>query len=200
MDDYLFTEKQWSDLSIFITTHCNLLDPKYKSDYPITLVMMSMISRPMEMVGSATGYIVAGALVNSGSFYPVRYALTGIIGSCVFVLVGPAGSTGAMLLAPTVVGHALDFFCGASLAWFMRRALRLIGQGVGLGVGVSLDLSRMLLQNASDVIDHLQRNHPTFTGTDLIAGYPIEDIQFTLEEFESVDDQPQEERQFQKTA
>ncbi len=179
--DVHFTEQQWHDFNDFITTECNLLDPKYKSDYPMTIVMMSMISKPMEVVGSATGYVVAGAIVNSGSFYPIRYALTGIIGSCVCVLVGPAGSTGAMLLAPTVVGHALDFFCGASLAWFMGNALRLVGQGVGLGVGLSLDLSRRLLQNASGVLEHMQPS-PVLTGTDLVDGQVMIDDVYVLED------------------
>ena len=182
-----FTERQWVDFTEFVTTQCNLMDGKFKSYYPITTVMMSAVSRPLELVGSATGYLVANVLVKSTSFQPVRYALTAMIGSGVFLLTGPTTNVGVLVLVPAITGQAIDFLCGASLAWTMGTALRWVGQGVGMGVGVPLDVSKRLLYQTCSLFESTPEKDPTLRGMVLVDGHTVVDGEdFTMDDFEEI--------------
>lgn len=182
------TDEQWLDFVGFVTTQYKLLDEKLKTEYPITVVMMSAMEKPMELVGNATGYLAANVLVKSSAFHPVRYALTTMIGSGVFLLIGPTTNVGLLLLVPTISGQAIDFCCGASLAWAMGTALKWVGKGVGMGVGIPLDMSKKLAYKTYSLFESAPEQDPTLKGIVLTDGHPVvngEDL--SMDDFEDID-------------
>lgn len=182
-----FTEQQWLNFVEFVNKQSELLDSKYKTDYPITMVMMSAMAKPMELVGNATGYLVANVLVKSSVFHPARYALTAMVGSGVFVLIGPTANVGALILVPAITGQAIDFLCGASMAWAMGKALKWVGQGIGMGVGIPLDMSKKLLDKTYGLLDSKPDIDPTLRGIVLIDGRMIVDAEdLSMDDFEEI--------------
>ena len=165
------SEKEWHDFLYFITSQCDLLDKKYLDDYPITTLMMPVFAKPMKYAGYATGYVLGDMIGHSSQFFHARSALTVMVGGCVFSIMGPTSTVGAMLVA----GRILDTFCGISLAFVMGEALSLVGKGVGFGVGIPLDLSWKLLYNACYLLKNMNRSYPKLTGTSLIDGHRIMD-------------------------
>lgn len=170
-----FDEKQWGEFLIFIARQYGALDSKYKTNYPITSLMVPIVAKPLELAGYATGYVFGDMIGKSSELLSTRSTMTALLGSCVFAVAGSGASLGVILFVPTCAGRILDTFCGISLAWLMGTALGLVGKGVGFGVGMSLDLSCKLLYNACDLLASLCRDHPKLTGTSLITGHRIID-------------------------
>lgn len=183
------SDEQWLHFVSFVTSQYKLLDEKLKTDYPITVVMMSAMEKPMELVGNATGYLAANVLVRSGAFQPVRYALTTMIGSGVFLLIGPTTNVGLMILVPTLSGQAIDFCCGASLAWLMGTALRWVGKGVGMGVGMPLDMSKKLAYKTYGLFKSTPEQDATVKGIVLLDD-PVDGEVLSMDDFEQIDAQP----------
>ena len=177
------TDKEWHDFLIFISNQCDLLDKKYVSQYPITSITMPLCAKPLELAGYATGFILGDSIGRSNEFLPARYALTVIFGSCVIAVTGPSASVAVMLFAS---GRILDTFCGISLAWLMGTVLKTVGQGVGLCIGIPLDLGCKLLYNATRTIGNLYSATNKLNGISLIDGSPVvEGITIKLERFDS---------------
>ena len=178
-----FTEREWYDFLVFTQTQCALLDAKYKVHYPITSILMPICAKPLELAGYATGYVLGDTLGRSNEFLPARCALTIILGSCVIGITGPSVSVGVMLFAS---GRILDTFCGISLAWLMGSALKTVGQGIGFGIGIPLDLACKFLKNATIALGTIYSSSPKLTGISLIDGHAvIEGVSITLESVDS---------------
>ncbi|KTC84053.1 hypothetical protein [Legionella brunensis] len=173
-----FTEKQWADFSNFVTHECDALKGKYKTNYPVTSVMMPLMGKPLEFAGYTTGFILGEMVGKSTKLLRTRHALTAAIGSGLMLIMGPSASVGVMLLAPTYAGRILDTFCGVTLAWILGAAGNIAGQGLGLGVGLSVDLSWKIMYNSFTLLSRLYsgRNHlEKLNGISLISGHRIVD-------------------------
>ena len=182
-------EKQWGEFLIFITRQCDALDTKYKTNYPITSIMMPLVAKPLEFAGYATGYVFGDMIGKSSELLSTQKTMTALLGSCVFAIAGSSSgaSLGVILFVPTCAGRIVRAFCGISLASLMGTALSHVGQGVGFGVGMSLDLSCKLLYNACDLLANLCRDHKKLTGTSLVSGHRIiEGVEFVPEDSDSI--------------
>ena len=178
-----FKEKERYDFLVFINDQCSLLEKKYKVSYPITAIIMPVCAKPLELAGYATGYVLGDTLGRSNEFHLLQCALTIILGNCVIGITGPSIGMGVMLFAS---GRILDTFCGISLAWLMGTALKTVGQGIGFGVGIPLDLAFKLLNSARVVLGNYYASSAKLTGLSLIDGHPIiEGVSIKLESVDS---------------
>ncbi|KTD25710.1 Dot/Icm secretion system substrate [Legionella lansingensis] len=154
-----FTESQWNDFLVWVINQCDGLHPKYKTNYPVTRVMMPLFGKPLELAGYTTGFLLGEMVGKSTKLLKGRIALTGVISSGLMFFMGPTASVGVMLLAPTYAGKILDAYCGVTLAWVLGTVGNMAGQGIGLGVGLSLDLSWKLIYKTCKVIGRLYSSH-----------------------------------------
>ena len=178
-----FKEREWYDFLVFTQAQCSLLDAKYRVHYPIASLLMPICAKPLELAGYATGYVLGDTLGRSNEFLPARCALTIVLGSCVVGITGPSVSVGIMLFAS---GRILDTFCGISLAWLMGSALKTVGQGIGFGIGIPLDLACKLLNSATIALGNIYSCSAKLTGISLIDGRPVIDgVAIKLEALES---------------
>ncbi|MDI9818341.1 MULTISPECIES: hypothetical protein [unclassified Legionella] len=187
-----FKEQWWHDFLNYIDTQCNLLDKKYVNDYPITKIMMPLFAKPMEFAGYTTGFLLGDMIGKSTKLFSTRYVLTAAIGSGLLLVMGPTASIGITVLAPTCAGRILDTFCGVSLAWLFGAAGNIVGQGLGFGVGMPIDMSWKLIYKTATLLASLYSNHRyphKLNGLSLIDGHRIIDsVEFELMDMETLND------------
>lgn len=166
-----YSEIDWHLLINFVKGQTQSMDMSFLRDYPITTYAIPLFSRPMELAGITIGFCAGQTIANTTKIIPVRDKLTAAISTGVFMFMGPGAGLGVALLAPTCASRILDTFCGISLAVVMGTAMKILGQGLGFGVGMSLDLSWKLLNKMSNVILTMQKEPQTApTGISLIDG------------------------------
>lgn len=167
------SELQWKHFSDFVAKECKLLDKKYiKNFYPMTSLMMPVFAKPMELTGYAAGFVFGGILAESSLALHTRYVLTASISGCILVI-APSASIGVMLFVPAIAGRFLDATLGISSAWLMGTSMKMVGKGIGFGVGMSLDLSMKLLYKAYSLLVGLsfgKSHQEKLTGISLIDG------------------------------
>ncbi|STX28644.1 Dot/Icm secretion system substrate [Legionella beliardensis] len=170
------SEIEWNKFTIFINQQCNNLDKKWHKDYPITAIMMPLFALPMAAAGTSIGWLVGDLTAKSYSLLPARHAVTALFGSGLILLMGSTSSMGIMLLAPTYAGKLFDTFFGVSFAYVLGSVMRLLGTGVGWGVGMTLDLTWKLLCNACSLLTKAmisQAKLPPITGFNLVNGHRV---------------------------
>ncbi|WED43911.1 hypothetical protein [Legionella cardiaca] len=185
-----FTEKQWHDFLSFVDKECAGLSKKYKTQFPVKDIMMPLMGKPLELAGYTSGFILGEMVSKSTKLLKTQHALTAAIGSGLVLCLGPSASIGVILLAPTYASRILDTFCGVTLAWALGTAGNIVGQGLGFGVGVSVDLSWKLMYHSVTLLASLYaktRPEEKLTGICLINGHRIVDgIELKVVDLESL--------------
>lgn len=140
-------------------------------DYPITSVTEPLFKAVGAYSGATVGVIVGDALTKSTTSMPVQYKLTTIIGSTMLVL-GSAGPAGVAFIAPSAAAMVINTFCKISLAHLMSKSMGFLGQGIGKGIGFSLDVTCNTLINACNLIFHIvkKKSPSTITGIRITDG------------------------------
>ncbi|KTD04336.1 hypothetical protein [Legionella feeleii] len=170
-----FTELEWHDFLEFTKDQCALLDKKQVKNYPITSLLRPLIAQPLQILGWSVGYVMGDTISH---IPPVRYALTAVLGGGVYLTVGSSASVCMIVLVPAVASRILDTFCGLSLAFVMGKSLRIVGEGVGFGIGIPLDIGCQLIGEAVSGITtlyHHSKSGEKLSGISLVDGHLIQD-------------------------
>lgn len=169
---------EWNRFTRFIMKECSNLDKKWRKNYPITSVTIPLFALPLEAAGTSIGWLIGDLAAQSYSLLSTRHALTAMFGSGLILLMGSGVSTGVMLLSPTYAGKLLDTFFGVSFAYVLGLVMRLLGTGLGWGVGMTLDVGWKLLYSACSLITTVllgNAKHPPITGFVLVNGHRVID-------------------------
>lgn len=179
-----FNEIEWDNFCTFILDECTnhaLKDSHYHpitNYYPITSITKPLLKKSFELSGYTAGYLAGDMVAKSTKFLPAHYALTAAIGSGICMCMGSGGSVGVMLIAPTVANKLFDSFGGISFAWLVGSAMGLVGEGLGWGVGMTLDSSWKVAYHACSLLASACTSHtqlPRLTGFNIINGQRIID-------------------------
>lgn len=141
-----FTGREWNNFYYFVSEEKKKLNEKHITNYPITNLMLPIFVKPFELLGYSTGFILGDILGKSTQLLHTKYALTAAISSGLLFILGPTKKVGLMLLVPTYAGSILDTFSGLTLAWLFGSLGNVTGKGLGVGIGMPLDLSYKLIQ------------------------------------------------------
>lgn len=170
------TEKEWSEFSKFLIGKCNetKVENPY-TNYPITSITQPLFGAAFSYTGATIGFLGGNIVSQSSYLMPTRYKLTALIGTTL-VVIGSAGPAGIALFVPVVADQLVTTFCRISLAHVLGVTLGLLGQGVGLGVGLPLDLAYRLLWNSASAISSYYskgNNSPELSGVRIADGMVI---------------------------
>lgn len=143
------SEKEWADFTDFLKNFTINKETKNPySNYPITSITQPLCKAGFMYVGGAIGLLVGNTV--SRSMAP-REKLTAMIGTVCLVL-GTAGTTGIAIIGPVIAENLMTSFCSISLAHIIGKSMGILGQGVGYGIGMPLDISYRLLWQACSTI------------------------------------------------
>ncbi|WP_419420893.1 hypothetical protein ACNVED_06230 [Legionella sp. D16C41] len=149
---HYINDLEWNKFNLFINKECNRPDRNWRKQYPITAVTMPLFGLPLQAAGTSVGWLLGDLTSKSYSLLPMRQAFTAVFASGLVLLLGSTSSMGILLIAPTYAGKLLDTFFGVSFAYLLGSAMRLLGNGIGWGIGMSLDVSWKLLSSACTLI------------------------------------------------
>ncbi|CDZ78712.1 hypothetical protein BN59_03024 [Legionella massiliensis] len=168
--------KLWNDFTEFVYHESKPLNQNLLANFPATSIMIPIFAKPLELAGYATGFVLGDIVSKSTKLMPAQYALTTVVGSGLVLFVGSGGSLAAVFIAPTLASRLLDAYCGITLAWVMGNSMKLVGKGLGFGVGMTLDLSwKMLYSICSQIASLNNQKSLKLTGVSLHDGQRIID-------------------------
>ena len=155
-----FSEKEWSEFAQYLKeiAHAKKAYNPY-TNYPVTSITKPVFGAAFSWTGATIGMLGGDVISNSTTALAPRYKITALVGSTLFVF-GKASPTGIALFAPVVAGKLLNAYCKISLASALGVAMGLLGQGVGIAVGMPLDLTYKLIWKVCSVITNYYSHHP----------------------------------------
>lgn len=167
-----FTEVEWRGFSDFLKANCPKEKVNDSPNYlPITSLTRPLFGTVLSYTGVAAGLISGDVICSSTAAMNPHMKLTAMIGSTLLVFT-PAGPASAAFIAPVVASRLLTSVCNVSLANALGWAMGILGQGVGIAVGVPLDVSYQLLRKACVIIGSYYFPEP---GAPLITGLRVGD-------------------------
>lgn len=146
------SEKEWSEFKEFLIANSSkrLTTDPY-SHYPITNVTQKLFGTAGAYAGATVGMLSGEVISNSTTALSSKAQLTTMVGSTLLVF-HSAGPAGVALFAPAIAARLISAFCSISLAHILGTSMGIIGKGVGIGVGMPLDISYKLLCATCNVV------------------------------------------------
>ncbi|RUR13364.1 type IV secretion protein Dot [Legionella sp. km772] len=170
-----FTEKEWSDFHGFLSsrTISKVTKDPY-ANYPITNITQKLFGAAGAYTGATVGYISGDVMSHSTKALSTKTKFTALIGSTLLVF-GSAGPAGVALFAPAIAERLISAFCSISLAHILGVSMGLLGQGLGIVVGVPLDLAYKLIWTAAATVGtySFSSKKPLLTGIRLADGMTV---------------------------
>jgi hypothetical protein len=171
----VFTELEWKAFSDFLKSACSATKEKNPyTQFPFTSIAQPLIGTAFSYTGASIGHLMGRTISNSTKGMETRYKLTTFVGGSLLVL-GPVGPTSFAIIAPIIAGELVNTFCSISLARIMGISMGLLGQGIGMSVGLPLDLAYHLIWNACSLISnrYSKNNIPILTGLRIGDGMSV---------------------------
>ena len=171
----VFTELEWKAFSDYLTNVCSATKEKSSyNQFPFTTITQPLIGTVFSYTGASIGQLMGRTISNSTKGMETRYKLTTFVGGSLLVL-GPVGPTSFAIIAPVIAGELVNTFCSISLARIMGISMGFLGQGIGMGVGLPLDLAYHLICNACSLISNRynKSNMPILTGLRIGDGMSV---------------------------
>lgn len=181
----IFKETEWNEFLEFVCQQpIRKVSPDLYVNYPITNITQKLFGAAGAYTGASIGLLMGDMISQSNAALSGKTRLTLLIGGTLLVF-NSAGPAGIALLAPAIAERLLNAFLKISLAQILGMSMGVVGQGVGIAVGMPLDLSyQMLIQTCKMVINHAftQQNLPLSgirisDGASILAGMSLEEIQ-----------------------
>ncbi|KTD48309.1 hypothetical protein [Legionella quateirensis] len=175
-----FSDEEWNKFSTFLSKTCKKsgADNPYKN-YPVTSITQPMFGAAFAYTGATLGCMGGQMVSDSVQVIPLKFQLTALIGSSL-LMIGSAGPMGVALFSQVIACKLITTFCSISMAHILSTAMGIVGQGVGMGVGLPLDAAYNLLWKACAVIGGYYSDIPNTTtgirikdGANMISGMEI---------------------------
>lgn len=172
----MISEKEWRKFSEFINEHCNTSeDQSIYSQYPIASMVRPLFGAGFAYSGATIGLLLGDTISNASYIMGPKARLTAMVGTTLLV-VGQSGPTSIALFGPVIATKLLNSFCTISLAHILGKSMEMLGQGIGLGVGLPLDLAYKLIWRACALIGNYytkQQQNPELSGYRLTDGVMV---------------------------
>jgi hypothetical protein len=139
------SEKEWAEFKDFLVTNSakRLITDPY-ANYPITNVTQKLFGAAGAYAGATVGMLSGEVISHSTKALSSKAQLTTLVGSTLLVF-RSAGPAGVALFAPAIAERLISAFCSISLAHILGTSMGIVGKGVGIGVGMPLDITYKLL-------------------------------------------------------
>ena len=169
------SEKDWSDFQAFLTskTICKTQKNPY-ADYPVTNITQKLFGAAGAYTGATIGYISGDVFSHSTSALSAKTKFTALVGGSLLVF-SSAGPAGVALFAPAIAERLISAFCSISLAHILGIGMGILGQGVGIIVGIPIDLAYRLIWTTCNTIGaySFSAKKPPLTGIRLYDGMTV---------------------------
>lgn len=155
-----FTEIEWEHFSKYLADAAKketTVNPY--TNYPITSITQPMFGAAFSYTGATIGFLSGGMVSESTKIMSTKVQMTALIGSTLLML-GPAGPMGVALFSQVIAGKLITSFCSISLGHVLGTAMGIIGQGVGMGIGLPLDAAYRLIWKACSIIGNYYTDYP----------------------------------------
>lgn len=167
-----FTEKEWSEFSKYLSdTQIKKVSVNPYTNYPVTSVTQPLFGAAFSYTGATIGYLSGDVISQSSKAMSTKYQITTAVGGTLLAL-GTTGPMGVALFSQVIAGKLITAFFSISLAHVLGTAMGLLGQGVGVGIGMPLDMAYRLLWKSCSLIGGYYSNYPN---TSEITGIRISD-------------------------
>lgn len=136
-------EAQWTGFSQFLQDKYDKNKASQKnpySNYVVTSITQPLFGLVCGYAGATVGVLAGEVLAQTTSTIPANVQLTALIGGSVLIL-GPAGPSSAAYFAPIIASKIITTFCSISMGHLLGKSMNLVGQGVGIAVGLPFDLA-----------------------------------------------------------
>ncbi len=164
-----FSEKEWKEFSRYIKARSKPKPENPYSNYPITSITQPLFGAAFSYTGATIGFLGGDVVANSTNALSPKFKLTALVGST--LLVFSPGSMGVALFAPVIAGKVFTAFCSISLAHVLGVSMGILGQGVGMMVGLPLDLTyRLVWQLTAAINNYFSKGNLDISGMRLKDG------------------------------
>lgn len=167
------SEKEWRKFANFLEEQTKTVSlDNHESEYPITAMTGPFFRMGLTYSGATVGMLMGETLSNASYVIGPKTKITAMIGTTLIV-VGHASPTGIAIFAPVIAGKLISAFCSISLAHILSSTMGLIGQGIGVGVGIPLDVGYRLIKKTCKIIGDYckkEQENPEMTGYRLADG------------------------------
>ncbi|HAZ7573883.1 type IV secretion protein Dot [Legionella sp. PATHC032] len=167
-----FTEQEWSEFSKYVASvSIKKVSTNPYKDYPITSITQPMFGAAFSYTGATIGYLGGDVISQSSKAMSTKLQITTMVGSTLLML-GTTGPMGVALFSQVIASKLVTAFFSISLAHVLGTTMGILGQGVGMGIGLPLDYAYRLLWKASATIINYYSNYPN---TSQMTGIRIAD-------------------------
>ncbi len=140
-------DKEITGFKVFVKEELQTLkNTETQADYPIANAMQPVFGAILAFAGSQAGYLLGGALVGERGTTAASFVITAISSNSYLSTI-PGAHVGAIVLIPPMIARILSSFYGVSFSCAVGKGLGLVGEGLGFSLGMSLDLSKKLIEN-----------------------------------------------------
>lgn len=173
-----FSNSEWSNFTHYLERQL-IQKVQNGTDYPVTGITQQFFGSAGSCIGMTLGVIAGDVINRSNAALTPKTKYTAVIGSSViaFNYVGPAA--GLALLTPVITEQIINTFFRVSLAYGLKLSMNILGQGIGIAVGVPLDLTwhafRALVHNSFASRKSLMTGIRLCDGTLVIEGVPLKE-------------------------
>lgn len=131
-----FTEDEWNTLNGFFDTKVKVIAKEDSfSNFPISSITKPLFGAVFSYAGATVGIVAGDAISHSTN----GFRLTAVLGSSILIL-APAVPTSMAFFAPVIASKLINTFCKVSLGHVLSVLMGLVGQAIGLGVGLPFDM------------------------------------------------------------
>lgn len=173
----IITEKEWDDFSLFLEESCRQKNvDNVQSNYPVTSITKPLFGYAFLYSGATIGYLSSIVLSHSSKVTSLQRCMADFLGDK--LLFDPLGPIGVAILAPTIASHLLTTYCSFALTHMTGHSMELIGNGLGICVGLPFDLAYQLLCKTSSVLRNFckQSSAPQIIGVRIVDGSFVDDF------------------------
>ena len=169
----IFSEQEWRDFINFLnnTDIIHVKENPYKN-YPVTSITKPLFGTAFSYTGATLG-VLSGDIISRASPTMAPKQKLGIYLGGALLVLGTAGASGITVFAPVIAEKLITSLCTISLAHIFSTAMRILGQGVGVGVGMPFDIAYLLVWKACSLVGGYythQDTIPMITGTRIADG------------------------------
>lgn len=156
-----FTTKEWSAFSDYVSHQTKIAEKPSNpyTNYPITSITQPLFGAAFSYTGATIGYLSGDVISQATPTLSTKTQLTTMIGSTILML-GTAGPMGVALFSQVIASKLVTSFFSISMAHLLGTTAGIVGQGLGVGIGMPLDLAYRLIWKAAATVGTYYTTYP----------------------------------------